>query len=105
MSQPAGLRSSSSPFVRQKRKSGGKKLGLDMTGIEPSYNHKERDASNHRILTRLRLELIQAEREGKHSKAKKVRRAINHMLEEGIYLTHSFCLGCNNVLHNCQCQN
>jgi hypothetical protein len=103
MSRPASIRSSSSPFVRQKRKAGSQKLGLDMEKIDISYNHREADRENNLNLTYLRLELIAAERDGRYSKAKKLRRTINQALEQGLYLTHSWCQGCNNVLHNCNC--
>jgi len=79
-------------------------LGLDMERIDLSYNHRAREAENREALTNLRLDLIDAEMNGRYSKAKKLRREINQLLEEGIYLTHSWCLGCDNVLHNCKCR-
>lgn len=100
--KPAGLRSPN-PFIRPKKKSGSQKLGLNHDDVDVSYNHRQADEDNRKALTSLRLQLIQAEGEGKYSKARKLRRAINKELEQGLYLTHSWCYGCQNVLHNCQC--
>lgn len=83
---------------------GGKKLGLDMERIPLSNNHKKMQARLDESLQELRLALIQAEREGRYSKAKKIRRSINLRLEIGLYLNHSWCGGCHNVLHNCTCK-
>ena len=103
MSRPAGLRSTSSPFRRERRKAGSQKLGLDMDRIELSNAHRTRMNENIDSLRFLRLQLSTAEQMGRYSKAKKLRREINQLLEEGLYLTHSFCGGCLNVLHNCHC--
>ena len=103
MSRPASLRSTSSPFVRRKEKAGSKKLGIDMEKIDLSYNHRERAEENIDALRNLRLALIEAERDGRYAKAKKLRREINAHLEEGLYLNHSFCGSCLNVLHRCRC--
>lgn len=102
--RPASVRSTSSPFVKAKKKSGSKKLGLDMERITPPDQHLPTDAENNDALRNLRLQLIEAERGGKYSKAKKLRRAINQRLEVGLYLTHSWCQTCQNVLHNCTCR-
>ena len=101
--RPSGLRSPN-PFVRPKKKSGSQKLGLDTEKIETSYNHNARQKENLETLRFLRSELDWAERNGRYSKARKLRRLINQELEVGLYLTHSWCYGCNNVLHNCQCE-
>lgn len=101
--RPASLRPTGSPFTKQKRKAGSKKLGLDMEKIDFSYSHKARMEENLDAQRLLRRQLQQAEAEGKYSKAKKLRRQINYYQEEGLYLTHSFCGGCLNVLHNCHC--
>jgi hypothetical protein len=101
--RPASIRSNSSPFVQQKRKAGSQKLGIDMEKIDFSFNHKARDEENRDCLLTLRLQLQTAEQMGRYSKARKIRREINQLLEEGLYLTHSFCGGCLNVLHNCKC--
>ena len=102
--RPASVRPTGSPFVKQKRKAGSKKLGLDMDRIDDSYNHKARIAENQDDMTHLRLQLISAEAHDRYSAAKRIRRELNRLLEESLYLTHSWCLGCNNVLHNCQCK-
>lgn len=104
MTRPAGLRSQGSPFVRQKKKGGGQKLGLDLERIVPSYNHKQREVDNLEALQFLRDELQLAETEGRYAKARKIRRLINQELEVNLYLRRSWCYGCDNVLHNCQCQ-
>jgi len=83
---------------------GGKKLGLDLDRIASSMNHRQRLAEVQETLHYLRLELCRAEREGRYSKAKKIRRAINGELEVELYLRHSWCGGCKNVLHNCICK-
>lgn len=99
MSRPASL--VIRPIPRGKPT--GQKLGLDMERIDLSFNHRSRAEENIDTLHNLRLELIDAERTDRYSKAKKLRREINHLLEEGLYLTHSFCGSCQNVLHRCHC--
>jgi hypothetical protein len=101
--RPSGLRPWGSPFVKQKRKAGSQKLGLGHLDYE-SDNHRKNDQDNVEALHNLRVQLSIAEREGKYSKARKIRRAINHHLEIGIYLRNSWCYGCDNVLHNCHCK-
>jgi hypothetical protein len=103
MSRPANVRGFGSPFVKQKKKSGSKKLGLDHLDYESS-NHRANDLRNAEELRFLRIQLSIAEREGKYSRARKLRRAINQHLEIGLYIRNSWCYGCNNVLHNCQCK-
>lgn len=83
---------------------GGKKLGLDLDRIGEDDNHAQRLADNTEDLRILRNQLSQAEREGKYSKSKKLRRAINEHLEVELYIRHSWCGGCKNVLHNCRCK-
>jgi hypothetical protein len=83
---------------------GGKKLGLDMERIDFSNNHNERLAEVGRLLEILRRELNLAQRDGRRSKEKKLRRMINQELEVELYLRHSWCGGCHNVLHNCTCK-
>lgn len=82
---------------------GGRKLGLNWDDISFSNNHRARNAENIDNLTTLRRLLVQAEEEGKHSKAKKLRRMINKEQEVGLYLTHSSCGTCHLFLHLCKC--
>lgn len=74
-----------------------------MEHIDLSYNHRARAEENIEALQILRAQLRQAEANDQYSKARKLRRSINQYLEEGLYLNHSFCGGCLNVLHNCNC--
>jgi len=74
-----------------------------MERIDLSFNHQARAEENIETLRYLRSQLQLAEQNGRYSKARKLRREINQALEEGLYLTHSFCGGCLNVLHNCHC--
>jgi hypothetical protein len=83
---------------------GGKKVGLDWEQIQPSNNHRQANADNLRRLEFLRQELEEAERGGKYSKAKRMRRELNKELEVGLYLTHSWCGGCHRYLHLCKCK-
>jgi hypothetical protein len=85
-------------------KVGGKKLGLDLERIAPSNNHNQRLAEVGENLELLRRELHISEAMGKRSKAKKIRRLINQELEVELYLRHSWCGGCHNVLHRCICK-
>ena len=101
--RPAGLRSPN-PFVRQKKRSGGQKLGLDLERIEVTDNHNQWLADIQKMLYNLRRELVIAEANGRYSKAKKLRRFINQQLEAELYIRHSWCGGCKNVLHNCTCK-
>lgn len=100
MTKPASLRA----FRIARGKKGGQKLGLDLDRIDPSYNHNQREAENLETLRYLREELNRAEAEGRHSRSKKIRRYINQELEVGLYIRNSWCYGCNNVRHNCQCK-
>lgn len=101
--RPAGFRSPN-PFIQPKKKSGSQKLGLDLENLEPSNNHNQGLLDIGRMLHFLRRELVIAEVNGKYSKAKKLRRAINQQLEAELYIRHSWCGGCQNVLHNCICR-
>lgn len=98
MSQPAIFRNS-----RAKGRY-GQKLGLDFNHIELSNNHQQRQKDNLEMLHFLRQELILAEQQDRWSKARKLRRLINQELEVGLYLTHSWCGGCYNVLSLCTCE-
>jgi hypothetical protein len=85
---------------------GGLKAGFDFERdkLEPSNNHRQEIINitdDLRNLTRL---LRQKEQEGRWSKARKIRREINRLHEAELYITHSWCGGCKNYLHNCQCQ-
>ena len=88
------------PPIRNALK-GGKKLGIDWDNVEPSYNHRGNDELN--LLTRLRKELNAAEAAGRYSAAKKLRRKISQAQEDQLGITHSWCGGCINYLHNCTC--
>ena len=83
---------------------GGKKLGFNYDQMEPSNNHRQNDLDNGRDLQFYQGELIKAEREGRYSKARKLRRLINQCLEVNLYLRSSWCGGCMNYLHNCKCK-
>jgi len=83
---------------------GGKKLGFDYTQVEPSINHRQEDLDNSRMLRNLQDQLINAERMGRYSKARKLRRQINRCLEVNLYLRSSWCGGCMNYMHNCHCE-
>lgn len=91
-------------MIGTKHLKGGLKLGLDFTQIELSNNHKAHLRANTNQLAELRQALIWAERDGRYSAAKKLRRAINQHLEQELYLSHSWCGSCHQVLHNCQCK-
>lgn len=103
--RPAGLRQPN-PFVKPKKRSGGKKLGLDLEKIKvtPPDNYNAAMEEVSRTLRFLRRELLLAEEHRKWSKARKMRRWINEQLEIELYLRHSWCGGCRNVLHNCTCK-
>jgi hypothetical protein len=79
-------------------------LGLDLDKLETSYNHNQRLQQVQDNLRFLRDELSQAEREGRWAKARKARRYINQELEVELWLRSSWCYGCLNVLHNCNCK-
>lgn len=102
--RPASLRSTASPFMKRKDKGGSKKLELDYDHLEESHNHRLASDLNLAALTRLRRELREAEAMGAYSKAKKLRREINKQLEQGLYIQGTWCPGCNNYLHRCQCK-
>jgi hypothetical protein len=102
-SRPASIRSRQNPFVKAKKKAGSKKLGLDLEKIPESTNLREQILENAEELRWLRIEMVRAENDGRRSAAKKLRRQINQELEAQLYLHSSWCLGCNNVAHNCQC--
>lgn len=102
MSRPAEFRTSRSPFVRRTDRE-GKKLELDFEIIEFSNNHKLNAEMNLESLHDLRLQLVAAEKAGKHSKSKKIRREINRIMENQLYIEYSWCGGCLNYLHQCQC--
>lgn len=104
MSQPAVWRRGSNPFIRAKKQTGSKKLGLDLEKLHPSDNLRQDHLENSRLQQFLTGELQQAEREGKYSKSKKIRRALNQALEEALWYHASWCQTCNNVLHNCICK-
>lgn len=87
-----------------KHLAGGRKIGLNWDDISFSMNHRQRARENVEDLTLLRRLLVQAEEEGKHSKAKKLRRLINKEFEVGLYLTHSSCGTCHLFLHLCTCK-
>jgi HKD family nuclease len=81
---------------------GGKKLGLD-TEFR-SNNHRGELERNTRYLENLRIALVRAERDGRYSAAKKIRREINKCQEVELLIRHSWCGGCFQVLHNCRCK-
>lgn len=83
---------------------GGKKLGLDWDRVGRSDNHNQAINDHLNEMQTLRQLLVQAEREGKYSKAKKLRRQINHAQEVELMIRHTFCGACHQVLHNCQCE-
>jgi hypothetical protein len=83
---------------------GGQKLGFDYDHVEPSNNHRQADLDNSRDLQFYQAELQRAEREGRWSRARKMRRIINQCLEINLYLRSSWCGGCMNYMHNCQCE-
>lgn len=101
MSRPASIRPQR-PFVGKARKVGSKKLEIDWEAVEESWNHRFNIQLNNRALKRLRVELIDAEARGL-SKAKKIRREINSLLEQNLALGCTWCRGCLNYLHNCKC--
>jgi hypothetical protein len=105
--RPASVRSTSSPFVKQKRKAGSKPIEIPYDQMEESFNHRLESDLNIESLQRLRRELQAAEdRLGPTaSKTKKLRREINRQLEQGLYLQGTWCRGCLRVLHLCRCPN
>jgi len=104
MSRPAALRYTSNPFVQKRRETGSKKLGLDLDRMNPSDNLVQDHLDNSRRQQYFTAELQRAEREGKYSKAKKMRRLLNQALEEALWLRSTWCQSCLNVLHNCKCK-
>jgi hypothetical protein len=104
MSRPAALRYQGNPFIQRKRQTGSKKLGLDFDRLNPSDNLRQDHLDNSRRQQVLTAELQRAEREGKYSKAKKMRRLLNQALEEALWLRSTWCQTCLNVLHNCKCE-
>ena len=102
--RPASLRSTASPFVKRKDKGGSQKLGIDWDKIEFSNNHRLNVELNNLMLSQLRTELLHAERDSRHSKAKKLRREINRITEDSLAIQATWCGGCLNYLHNCRCR-
>lgn len=91
-------------FVRRREKPGSKKLGIDWDRVEPSYNHQGNDRDNLDILRNLRYNLLLAEQAGKQSAANRIRREINHVMENELAISSSPCGTCFQVLHNCRCE-
>lgn len=92
------------PFIVPKKKKGGRKLGLNLDKIEPSNNHKgdlEALIDNLRIL---RNNLVIAERMGRYSAAKKIRRKINEALEAELYIRNTWCPTCLRAGTQCICK-
>lgn len=104
MTRPSGLRPQSSPFVRRREKPGAKKVEIDWDKIDDSYNHRLNQQVNIMALKNLREDLIQAEADGRYSKARKIRREISQYLEANLALSATWCRGCLNYLHNCKCK-
>lgn len=109
MSRPAGIRSHGSPFVRPAKKwPEGKKVNIsdkvfeEEPGIYRNLQFEIRDEQNeyHRLLRELQI----AEREGKRSRAQKLRREINHSIELQLYLQNlAWCSSCRSSSGNCHC--
>src|SRR4051812_11652482 len=103
MTRPASLRPQRA-FIGKNKKVGSKKLEIDFEKIDDSYNHRLNNDLNFETLSHLRQELIYAETNGRDSKAKKIRRQINQLLEEGLALQATWCGTCKQVLHRCRCK-
>jgi len=86
---------------------GGKKLGLDWEKVEDNLaftpHHKWSEAELTKTLRLRRQELQQAEEAGRSSKAIKIRREINQLLEVDLAISHSTCPTCHLYLHRCKC--
>jgi hypothetical protein len=100
--RPASVKPQGSPFVKQKKKSGSKKLGLNWDKVEESYNHRLNIEITQRQLALLRSELIEAEAKGMR-KANRLRREINALTEQMLALQSTWCQGCMNYAHRCKC--
>jgi hypothetical protein len=100
--RPAGLKTTN-PFIRPKKKAGSKKLGLDLDKVQGTGSHRGRMADVQDNLRWLREDLSWAEREGRWSSARKIRRQINQELEVELYLRSSWCPECHQTFSNCQC--
>lgn len=101
--RPASVKPQGSPFVKQKKKSGSKKIGLNWDKVEESYNHKFNIEVTQRQLALLRQELIDAEANGMR-KANRLRREINALTEQMLALQTTWCQGCMNYAHRCRCE-
>jgi hypothetical protein len=104
MSRPASLRPSSSPILARQKQTGGKKLELDWEHIELSNNHNANTDFNIMDLTHLRIQLVEAERLGKTSAVRKIRREISRIQENQLAIHATFCGGCGYYQHNCRCE-
>jgi hypothetical protein len=86
---------------------GAKKLGLDWERVEDNLaytpHHKWTAVELTKTLRLRRQELQEAEEAGRMSKATKLRREINQLLEVDLALTHSTCPTCFRYLHRCKC--
>lgn len=84
---------------------GGKKLGLDWETAEEdltNYHNYTREELLLQLRNR-RLDLLDAEAEGRESKAKKLRRRINQLQEAELALHRTWCPTCSLSLRDCKC--
>jgi hypothetical protein len=84
---------------------GAKKLGLDWDKAEENLTvyHNYTKSQIIRTLRLFRNDLAQAEADGRRSKATKIRREINKLLEADLAIYHSTCPSCGLYSHRCRC--
>ena len=68
-----------------------------------SGRHNYDDAQAGSTLRAVGNQIAQLEAEGKHSKAKRLRKEVNLATEAQYAVRSSWCPTCLNVFHNCQC--
>lgn len=105
MPRPAALwkRKGQSPFIARRIKD-GPKVGLNWDWVTPSDNHQKGMEEVLEDLRALRINLVRAEAAGKYSAARKIRREINKVQEQELYLEHSACHRCGMGHLHCRCK-
>jgi hypothetical protein len=79
-------------------------LDHDLAGETLLGNHAEDDHFNAMVAAGLHRTVQEAKARGKTSQASKAQRQLNGATEARLAIRVSWCPGCINYLHNCQCR-
>jgi len=97
-------RNSKGRFVRRPKGKSESRVEVDFEKTGFSNHHKLWDKLNTQNWQQIQDELMEAEVEGRFSRAKKLRTKLNQEIEVHLMLQGTWCGGCGQTLRQCRCQ-